>query len=370
MSNSAHDERDVQFMSRTLELAQKGQGLVEPNPMVGCVIVKDNQVIAEGFHRKYGGDHAEVDAIKNASQSVSGSTLYVNLEPCSHHGKTGPCATAIIDSKVAKVVIAMQDPFEKVAGRGIEMLRQAGVEVEIGVLESSARNLNAPFIKYVTEHQPWLIAKWAMTLDGKIATSTGDSKWISNEQSRAIVHQIRARVDGIITGSGTVLADDPMLNARTEKVSRVAKRIVIDSKAKLPIDSKLVRSAKEIPVIIVADSKIATDGKLSSLRSSGVEVLDLPKNEQRLPSLLKVLAVEYQMTNILLEAGGNLLGECFDAKVVDESHIFIGNKIVGGSAKSPVEGNGVAKMAEAIQLESQTMQTIGSDIYIQGRVAR
>ena len=207
-------ELDALFMGRALELAARGQGFVEPNPMVGCVIVKNGGVVGEGWHRKFGGPHAEIEALRSAGNQARGATAYVTLEPCAHHGKTPPCAEALIAAGIARVICSQRDPFEKVSGRGIAALEAAGISVTVGVMEADARRLNAPYLKLVQTGRPWVIAKWAMTLDGKIATATGDSRWISGEASRAVVQQLRGRMDAIIVGHGTAVRDDPLLIAR------------------------------------------------------------------------------------------------------------------------------------------------------------
>ena len=233
---------DLWHMRRALELAAQGQGAVEPNPMVGCVIARGAEILGEGWHRRFGGAHAEVEALKLAGERARGATVYVTLEPCCHHGKTPPCTRAILDAGVARVVAAMPDPFPQVAGGGLAELRAAGIEVQSGVLEEEARKLNAPYLKLLSTGRPWIIAKWAMTLDGKIATAAGDSRWISCLDSRSIVHQLRGRVDAIVVGRGTAAADDPLLTARPPG-PRTAMRIVVDTRASLSPQSQLVRTA-------------------------------------------------------------------------------------------------------------------------------
>lgn len=362
-------QTDAQIMRRALQLAKRGQGHVEPNPMVGCVIVKDGQQIAEGWHQAFGGPHAEIDALHNLQSSAAGTTVYVTLEPCCHHGKTGPCSQALIDAQVARVVVAMIDPFPKVSGQGVQQLRAAGIQVDVGVLAAEARALNAPFIKLVEQHRPWIIAKWAMTLDGKIATRTGDSKWISNEACRAIVHQIRGRVDAIIVGCGTALSDDPLLNARPAG-PRIATRIVIDSSATLPLSSQLVQTAKQQPVLI-AVGPLADTSKIQQLSEAGCEVLKFPQSEQneRLTALLTELG-NRQMTNVLLEGGSQLLGSFFDLQLVDEAHVFISNKIVGGERITAVAGNGLENITDAPAITNPTVELIGENVYIHGHIRK
>ncbi|MBI2478733.1 MAG: bifunctional diaminohydroxyphosphoribosylaminopyrimidine deaminase/5-amino-6-(5-phosphoribosylamino)uracil reductase RibD, partial [Planctomycetia bacterium] len=258
-------------MTRAIELAQRGEGAVEPNPMVGCVIARDGQVVGEGWHPRFGGPHAEVEALHDAGEAARGATMLVTLEPCCHQGKTPPCVDAIVNAGLTRVIVAQRDPFPQVDGGGIRMLQAAGIEVEVGVCAERARELNAPYLKLVNTGMPWVIAKWAMTLDGKIATRTGNSQWISNAASRAVVHRIRGRVDAIIVGSGTVRADDPLLTARPAG-PRVATRIVFDSTASLSVDSRLAKTIESAPVLVVATANAPTEN-VRRLTESGCEVL-------------------------------------------------------------------------------------------------
>ena len=227
---------DSRMMLRALELARRGEGIVEPNPMVGCVVVQGEEIVGEGWHQRFGGPHAEIEALRAAGAKATGATLYVTLEPCCHHGQTPPCSDAVIQAGIGRVVAAMRDPFPKVAGGGIQQLMSAGIDVEVGLHEQEARELNAPYLKLLATGRPWVIAKWAMTLDGKLATKTGDSKWISGEASRRVVHELRGRVDAIVVGRRTAALDDPLLTARLEKGSppRIATRIVLDSRDSSP----------------------------------------------------------------------------------------------------------------------------------------
>lgn len=363
-------ERDEFWMQMALELAARGQGFVEPNPMVGCVIIKDDQLIGPGFHAAYGGRHAEVDALENCGSDPAGSTAYVTLEPCCHFGKTPPCCDALIAAGVVRVVVAMVDPFEKVAGRGIEKLRAAGITVDVGVAGEAAMQLNAPFIKRISDGLPWVIAKWAMTLDGKMATESGDSKWISSAGSRAIVHQIRGRVDAIVVGSGTALADDPMLTARPAGPRR-ATRVVVDSKLVIPLSSQLVQLSDEAPVLI-ASATGAPQDRVDALRGAGcqVELFEGATHGERLRQLLQLLA-ERGAANVLAEGGGRLLGELFDQSLIDEVHVFIAPRIIGGSgALSPVGGAGVSAIAQSLELDSIKQCTCDGDFYLSGRIIK
>jgi diaminohydroxyphosphoribosylaminopyrimidine deaminase / 5-amino-6-(5-phosphoribosylamino)uracil reductase len=357
---------DETYMRRALALARRGRGRVEPNPMVGCVIVRDGEVIGEGWHRKFGGPHAEVHAVNQAKGRVRGATVYVTLEPCCHHGKTPPCADLLIEQKVQRVVMATRDPSAKVSGKGARKLRRAGIEVEVGLMETEAKALIAPFAKLTTTGRPWVIAKWAMTLDGKIATRTGQSKWISSPEARTVVHRTRGQVDAVIIGAGTALADDPELTCRWAR-GRQPKRVVLDGSAKLPLTSKLVRSAREVPVI-VSVSERADKQRLEALSAAGCQVVVLPDADGRiaLPALLDLLG-SMEMTNVLVEGGGEVLGACFDANLVDEVMVFVGPKIVGGPAKSPVLGHGVADLTTAFCLGELKSRRLGDSFLITGR---
>jgi diaminohydroxyphosphoribosylaminopyrimidine deaminase/5-amino-6-(5-phosphoribosylamino)uracil reductase len=361
-------------MRRALALASMGQGYVEPNPMVGAVIVRDGRILGEGWHRKFGNLHAEIEALNSASQAVQGATLYVTLEPCCHVGKRPPCADAVIAAGITRVVAAMQDPFPQVAGGGFKRLKAAGIQVDIGLNESEARELNAPFVQLTTTGSPWVIAKWAMTLDGKIASHTGDSKWISGEGSRSLVHQLRGRMDAVIVGSRTAAIDNPLLTTRLpngEVPPRIATRIVLDSKASLSPSGNLVSTAGLAPVIVVA-GPTASQQACQRLSSAGCEVLRLATGnvEQRLRDLLAELG-RRRFTNVLVEGGSKVFGDFFDAGLVDEAHIFIAPKIVGGiAAPSPVAGQGSSLMAGTHALRNPAWQAVDGDIYVRGRLIR
>jgi diaminohydroxyphosphoribosylaminopyrimidine deaminase/5-amino-6-(5-phosphoribosylamino)uracil reductase len=363
-------ELDAWHMRRALELAAQGQGYVEPNPMVGCVIVRGAEIIGEGWHRRFGGPHAEVEALRIAGRRASGATLYVTLEPCCHHGKTPPCTRAIVEAGVRRVVIAARDPFPQVDGGGIAELRQAGVEVELGVLESEARNLNAPYLKLIQTGRSWILAKWAMTLDGKIATRTGLSRWISGPESQAVVHALRGRVDGIMVGRQTALRDDPLLTARPPG-ARMALRVVCDTSAALPSESQLVRTARQTPVLVAVGHE-AAETQRRRLLDAGCEVFvcDGENHSARLDALLEELG-RRRMTNVLVEGGGRLLGSLLDAGGIDEVHVFIAPKLIGGApAPGPIAGEGIEQLSQALSLEGPKVQQLGPDTYVHGRVMR
>ncbi len=359
-------ELDYWHMQRALELAARGEGFVEPNPMVGCVVARGVEIIGEGWHRRFGGPHAEVEALRIAGPRAAGATVYVTLEPCCHRGKTPPCTGAVIAAAPARVVIAQRDPFPEVAGKGIAQLEAAGVAVEVGTGEAEARRLNAPYLKLVETGRPWVLAKWAMTLDGKLATCTGESRWISGLQSRAVVHRLRGRVDAVIVGRETAVRDDPLLTARPPG-PRTPTRVVLDTGANLPIGSQLVRTAAETPVL-VATGETAPPANRKRLTEAGCEVLVFPGKDyaERLDALLAELG-RRRMTNVLFEGGGRVLGTLFDTRAIEEVHVFIAPKIVGGAeAPSPVAGGGLAAMAEAIRVPSPVIEILGDDVYVRG----
>ncbi len=355
-------------MRDALILAARGEGAVEPNPMVGAIVTDAaGAVVGRGFHERFGGPHAEVFALLQAGTRAVSGTLYVTLEPCCHTGKTPPCTDAVLRSGVRRVVVAMADPFPKVDGGGVAQLRAAGVVVEVGVEEDAARHLNAPYLKRLSRGQPWIHLKWAMTLDGKLSTRTGDSKWISSEASRAVVHQLRGRMDAILVGSGTVKADDPALTARPPG-PRVPARIILTGSATLPAESQLRRTARDVPTIIF--TTVGYEEKLRSWHADGVEVIGVPNTDTGLS--LEAVFTELgkrQMTNVLVEGGAGLLSRCFAAGTADEVHTFIAPKMIGGdTALSPIGGVGIETIKGAWQLDDVRITPIGEDTYIRGRI--
>jgi diaminohydroxyphosphoribosylaminopyrimidine deaminase/5-amino-6-(5-phosphoribosylamino)uracil reductase len=353
---------DEQSMRRALELAQRGRGHVEPNPLVGAVVVRDGRIVGEGWHERYGQAHAEVNAFAAAAEAARGATLYVTLEPCCHHGKTPPCTDAVLRAGVQRVVIAMLDPFPQVAGQGATILRAAGVTVDCGILEAEARRLNAPYLTLLEKGRPYVLAKWAMTLDGKIATRTGDSQWISNEESRRRVHELRGRMDAILVGIGTALADDPQLTARPPG-PRTATRIVLDRHCRLPLTSHLATTARTVPTLIATTSAAPVEA-VAALEAQGCEVLRLAD----LPSVLTELGRQ-RMTNLLVEGGSGVFGSFLDAGVIDEVHVFVAPRLAGGAtARTPVGGVGVERMAQTFALTDWKMENVAGDWYIHGSV--
>jgi diaminohydroxyphosphoribosylaminopyrimidine deaminase/5-amino-6-(5-phosphoribosylamino)uracil reductase len=363
-------------MCRALELAAHGVGAVEPNPAVGAMLVDDSlQPIAEGWHQRFGGPHAEIEAITNAGDRAAGATLFVTLEPCSHQGKTGPCSEAILRAGIRKVVVACRDPNPRVDGQGIAALLAAGVEVDEGLLAEEARELTAPFRKLVLRKEPWVHAKWAMSLDGKIATPSGDSRWISNETSRALVHRLRGRMDAVVVGSRTAALDNPLLTARPPG-PRIATRIVLDSKARLDVNSQLVRTVRDAPLIVAASAEAPSDN-VRRLREQGVEVLLLPRpadpggSRPEIGIDVRALLAELgrrEFTNVLVEGGAKVLGSFFDIGQIDEVHVFIAPKILGGDrAPGAVGGVGLERVGQAADLRTVAVKRLDGDVYINGR---
>ncbi len=360
------------LMQRALALAEKGRGFVSPNPLVGAVIARDGEIIAEGFHRRFGGPHAEIEALGAATADVTGSTMYVTLEPCCHHGKTPPCTNAIIEAGIARVVMAMEDPHPLVAGKGRKTLEAAGIKVESGLLEERASKLNESFVKFATTGFPFFIAKAAMTLDGKIATRTGDSRWITGEQARGLVHRLRAEVDAIMVGSGTVEADDPLLTTRNlPGKGRDATRIIVDGDAKLSPERRVFHVESAAPTLVVVKTDAPPQRK-SALAASGAELVEIePRNGKvDLAKLAKSLG-ERGIASVMIEGGGGLLAAVFEAGIVDKALFFIAPKIFGGKdAPTPVGGSGAARVAEAIHLAGLSVEKIGEDILIEGYVKK
>lgn len=348
-----------------LDEAARGRGLVEPNPMVGAVIVKDEKIIAKGHHGKFGGPHAEIEAIQTAGAGANGATLYINLEPCAHQGKTPPCTNAIIKAGIAEVVSAMSDPNPLTGGKGYEKLHAAGISFRKGVLEEEARRLNAPYLKFITEGIPYVTAKWAMSLDGRIATSKGNSRWISCEQSRHRVHELRGTMDAVLVGIGTLLADDPLLTAHG-RGPRTPARIVADSHARTPLDCTLLRTLEEGKVII-ATAADAPEEKLQQLRDGGANVVVTSSpGRVNLKELLTNMG-GLQMTNVLVEGGGVILGALFDEFLIDAVKTFVSPRIIGGAdAPGPTMGRGVDLMSEALSLKQVSVERIGTDVLIEG----
>lgn len=386
-------DKDREYMLRAVRLALKGTGFTNPNPLVGAVIVKDSKVIGEGYHEKYGGLHAERNAIKSLKEPAEGATMYVTLEPCCHYGKTPPCTEAIIENKIAHVVIGSRDPNPKVAGKGVTALKNAGIKVTEDYMRQECDSLNPVFFHYISTNTPYVVMKYAMTADGKIATKTGASKWITCEESRNYVQELRSRYMGIMAGIGTVLADDPMLNVRIPE-KRNPIRIICDTELRIPLGCKLCKSAKDYPLIVACaaesddgknttDKQSATDkqkksGKINALKNMGVTVLEIPTCSKQLAdgkrsidlNVLMAKLGEMKIDSILLEGGGTLNEGALRAGIVNEVKAFIAPKIFGGAGKTPVDGVGVELPDDSYGLEFMDSSSVGSDILISYRVKK
>jgi diaminohydroxyphosphoribosylaminopyrimidine deaminase/5-amino-6-(5-phosphoribosylamino)uracil reductase len=369
-------DTDRAHLARAIELARRGVGTVKPNPVVGAVVARDGEVLGEGWHEEFGGLHAEVNAIEACGlEDLSGATLYVSLEPCCHEGKTPPCTEAILHAGIRRVVIASDDPTEKASGRGLGILRDEGVEVIIadGEVAATARLLNQAFRKHARVGRPWVLFKSAMTLDGKVATRTGDSKWISGEDSRELAHQWRASVDAVVVGIGTALADDPQLTARPDgplaQLGSQPRRVVFDSLARLPPSSQLVAATAEIPLTVVV-SRAAARADTDALEAVGVQVIVATgENEPaRVRSGLDQLGAQ-DVTSVLLEGGPHLAGAFLDAGEIDEIRLFLAPILLGGSAaRDPLEGKGVERISEALRALAFDSESIGEDLLISARL--
>lgn len=356
---------DEHFMQRALDLAVNAMGRTSPNPMVGCVIVKGNQIIGEGYHQKAGSPHAEVHALSAAGELANGATAYVTLEPCSHFGRTPPCADALIRAGIKRVVIAMVDPNPLVAGRGIARLKDAGINVDIGLLANKAARLNEVFIKAITTGLPLAVYKSAFTLDGKIATETGDSKWISNEKSREYVQHLRNSYDVIMVGSETVLRDDPALNCRIPD-GRDPVRLVVDGTLRIPEDAKILISSTSSPCIIAVTEAAPKDKitRLQKMKHVEVWQYSVPRYVP-LKQLFKDLMTR-NWTSVLLEGGGNLAGALIQNDLIDKIDFFIAPKLIGGHGPSPLTGLHIQNMTEAIPLPDFEVNLDTGDIHITG----
>ncbi len=359
-------ELDCACMRRAVELARAGAGWTNPNPLVGAVIARDGVIIGEGFHERYGQAHAERNALADCAsrgQSAAGATMYVTLEPCCHTGKQPPCTEAVVEAGIARVLVGSRDPNPLVAGKGNAFLREAGIEVIEDVLRDECDALNPIFFHYITTKRPYVVSKWAMTLDGKIATHTGDSRWVSNERSRADVHELRHRLAAIMVGKGTVARDDPSLTARRDEPSNQPLRIVIDSRLSISEESQLVRTAREVPVL-VATALRSDDPKALRLAQLGVEVVSVPNDFGKvdLAALMDELGAR-GVDSVLAEGGGGLHEALFKAGLVNQVTVYVAPKVVGGiDAKSPVEGAGVDLMAEAYLLGEPKVELFGNDV--------
>ncbi len=361
-------DEDIGYMARALELASRGRGMTRPNPMVGAVLVKNGRIVGEGWHHRFGAPHAEIEAIQNCKISVRGATLYVTLEPCAHYGKTPPCASRLIEEGIGRVVCAMIDPNPLVSGKGVAALEAAGIPVTVGVLETKARRLNETFIKYITERKPFVTYKTAMSLDGRTACRTGDSKWISSEVSRADAHRLRGETAGILVGIDTVLADDPLLTTRLDGLPDPV-RIVADSRLRIPLSAKLLQEPGRV---IVLTTSAAPREKRIELQNRGVDIIiaDTGSGHVDLPMAMTGLAMS-EIDSVLLEGGATLAEAAFRAGIVDKIVAYIAPVLIGGKdAPGVLAGFGAATMADAIRLCDMTYEASGPDIKVTAYVAR
>jgi len=359
---------DADYMVMALELAERGRGRTSPNPMVGAVLVRDNEIVGRGYHARAGDDHAEIVALKDAGEQARGATLYINLEPCCHHGRTPPCVDAVIEAGVKRAVVAMLDPSDKVNGKGIAELRRAGIEVEVGLLTEEANRLNEVFIKYVTTAKPFVFLKVAMSLDGRIATSTGESKWITCEESRARVHQLRDQVDGVLVGCGTVAEDDPELTTRLpDGDGKDPTRVILDGRANVPIDARvLAEGSSGASWVVVGES--AESGRVERLRKSGAEVIVLADSDGRVDfdAVLRELG-RREVASLLIEGGKGVFTEALKSGAVDKVLAFVAPVILGGDARFAAVGElGVERVSDALRLRDVSVERVGKDVLIEG----
>ena len=369
MKNTTDIEQDRQYMKMALELAQKGMGFTAPNPMVGAVIVKNGRIIGQGYHRKYGELHAEREALAVCTEEPKGASIYVTLEPCCHYGKQPPCVNAILEAGIRRVIIGSSDPNPLVAGKGIRILKDHGIEVTENILKEECDKLNEAFFYYIQNKKPYVVMKYAMTMDGKIAAYTGESKWVTGEAARIHVQEQRLKYTGIMVGVGTVLADDPMLTCRLEN-SRNPVRIICDSHLRTPLTSKIVRTAKTIPTILASSSK--DQQKIKNYEELGCQVLYVPEKNGHidLNRLMELLGAA-KIDSILLEGGGSLNWSALESGIVQKVQTYIAPKLFGGEeAKTPVEGKGFPDPASAVLLKNSEMIRLGDDFLIESEVKR
>lgn len=357
---------DIKYMKLAIELAKQGAGLVNPNPLVGAIIVKNNQIIGQGYHEYYGGFHAEINALKNCEVSPVGGKLYVTLEPCCHYGKTPPCTQAIIDSGISEVIIGALDPNPLVAGNGVKILEDNNIKVKIGILEKECQSLNKIFLKYIKNKIPYVVLKYAMTMDGKIATYKNKSKWITSKKTRQVAHYTRLQLMAIMVGVNTVINDDPQLTCRIENGHNPI-RIICDSNLKTPLNSKVVQTAKKITTYIATSSQDIN--KIKTYQKYGCQIISVLRKDNHLDlrDLIHKLG-NMGIDSILIEGGSQLNWSALNEKIVDEVHTYIAPKIFGGMALTPVSGLGVAYPFQAIKLKPYHCQLIGKDYLIKSEV--
>nr|WP_286673997.1 MULTISPECIES: bifunctional diaminohydroxyphosphoribosylaminopyrimidine deaminase/5-amino-6-(5-phosphoribosylamino)uracil reductase RibD [unclassified Clostridium] len=355
------------YMGLALELAKKGIGKVNPNPLVGAVIVKDDEIIGIGYHEQYGGPHAEVNAINNATKLLEGSTIYITLEPCAHYGKTPPCVNLIIEKKIKKVVIGMLDPNPMVSGKSVKKLKENDIEVIVGIEEEKCKKLNESFIKYITSNLPFVILKSAISLDGKIATAIGESKWITSKEARRDGHLLRNKLSAIMVGVNTVIKDNPELTCRIEN-GRNPIRIIVDSTLRIPLDSKIVNNSDRLT--IVATTKYADKLKKQKLVNKGARVIEIiDKNKKVDLKELMIYLGNLKIDSILIEGGGTLNFSALEENIVDKVRFYIAPKILGGeTSKSSIGGQGFSKLSDAVKLRDLTYEKLSEEIVIEGYI--
>ncbi len=365
-------ESDRMWMRRALDLAVRARGRTSPNPMVGAVIVRDNQVAGEGFHVFAGSDHAEVVALDEAGADAAGATLYVNLEPCCHQGRTPPCVTRIIQAGVRRVVAACQDPNPAVNGKGIAALREAGIVVDVGILAEEAARLNECFFTHIRTGRPFIILKAAASLDGKIATRTGESRWITGEPARRRVHQLRNEVDAVLVGIGTVLRDDPLLTTRLGAADqRDPARVIVDNLARLPLRAKVVNRGSTAPTF-VAVSEMAPRSRLEALEREGVQVVVVEGSPKRvsLDRLMDILG-KFGFLSLMIEGGAEINASALQEGIVDKALIFLAPILIGGkAAPTAVGGDGIASLTQAVRLHDTRIEALGDDILVEGYIRK
>jgi diaminohydroxyphosphoribosylaminopyrimidine deaminase / 5-amino-6-(5-phosphoribosylamino)uracil reductase len=362
---------DLIYMKRAISLAKRGAGWVNPNPMVGAVLVKDGRIIGEGFHEYYGGNHAEVNAIKDLPADItSGSTLYVTLEPCAHEGKTPPCVNLVSEKKIARVVIGMADPNPLVNGQGISLLKSAGILVEVGLMEHRVRQLNEVFVKYITTKQPFVLLKSAMTLDGKIATVTNASRWITGDVSRKLVHSLRQQLGAVMVGVNTVLFDDPLLNIRMKGTWKNPLKIIADTRGRISLEAKVLSNDPQLTII--ATTELADPGKLKQIERLGAQVLVCPLKDNMVDLGFVVRSIGAMgVDSIMIEGGSTLAFSALNEGIVDKVISFIAPKIIGGTnAPTAVGGTGIEKMEDAIILKKLKTRKVGEDMMIEGWIPK
>jgi diaminohydroxyphosphoribosylaminopyrimidine deaminase/5-amino-6-(5-phosphoribosylamino)uracil reductase len=355
-----------QFMARALQLAELGRGKTSPNPLVGAVIVHNDRIVGEGYHRKAGTPHAEIHALRDAGEKANGAVMYVTLEPCCHHGRTPPCTKSIVEAGIAEVVVGMADPNPLVSGKGIKALKDAGIRVIEGVLEKDVRLQNESFIKYISTKCPFVTLKAAISLDGKVATRTGESRWITGEEARLWVHRMRAANDAIMVGIGTVLADDPLLTVRLDGEYEQPLRVIVDSSLRIPETSMLVKTASEVPTVVAAVQGSYSEAKRAQLERAGLEVWDLPaiKGKVDLVTLMKELG-KREITSLLLEGGSTLNASALEAGIIDKFVFFQAPLIIGGQDSPGVFGGmGCERLKDCLRLAQMSVQRVGEDLMI------